>query len=255
LLPLTHAYAGTLWYPSARAYEVLHTWRELTQANPPDELTTIGRLMNFPPFPEVPVPVRGRSFAVVHVYHAGDPAQADRLLAPLRALGPINDTVQTVTMSGLGEVKMDPEGPNPGVGDGLMLAELPAVALTALLDVAGPDSGIQLGSVDVRHLEGAFARARPESGALASIPAKYAVYLASSGPTPELEAAIQGNIEAIKQALAPWVTPYMFLTFADTPREPGCFWTEPTYQCLRRIKTLVDPANLIRANHPVPPEG
>jgi hypothetical protein len=47
----------------------------------------------------------------------------------------------------------------------------------------------------------------------------------------------------------------MFLTYADTPRDPGSFWTEPAYQRLRRIKTLVDPANLIRANHPVPPEG
>jgi FAD/FMN-containing dehydrogenase len=255
LLPLTHAYAGTLWYPSARAREVLHAWRELTQANPPDELTTIGRLMSFPPLPEVPEAVRGMSFAVVHVYHAGDPAQADRQLAPLRALGPLNDTVQSVTMPSLGEVKMDPEGPNLGVGDGLMLAELPAGALMALLEVAAPDNGIQLGSVDVRHLEGEFARARPESGALASIPAKYVIYLASSGPTPELVASIQRHIEAIKQALAPWTTPYMFLTFADTPRDPGSFWTEQAYQRLRRIKTLVDPANLIRANHPVPPEG
>jgi hypothetical protein len=255
LLPLTHAYAGTLWYPSARAHEVLHAWRELTQANPPDELTTIGRLMSFPPFPEVPEAVRGRSFAVVHVYHAGDPAQADQLLAPLRALGPINDTMQTVTMSGLGGVKMDPDGPNPGVGDGLLLAELPVGALTALLDVAGPDSGMPLGSVDVRHLEGEFARAQPESGATASILAKYVVYLAGSGPTPELAASIQGHIEAIKQALAPWTTPSMFLTFADTPRGPGSFWTEPAYQRLRRIKTLLDPANLIRANHPVSPEG
>jgi hypothetical protein len=255
LLPLTHAYAGTLWYPSARAREVLHAWQELTQANPPDELTTIGRLLNFPPFPEVPEAVRGRSFAVVHVYHAGDPALADRLLEPLRALGSVNDTVQTVTMSALGEVKPDPDGPNPGVGDGLLLDELPAGALTALLDVVGPDSEIHLGSVDVRHLEGEFAPARPESGALASIPAKYLIYLAGSAPTAELVAALQGHIEAIKQALAPWTTPSMFLTFADTPRDPGSFWTEPAYQRLRRIKTLVDPTNLIRANHPVPPKG
>jgi hypothetical protein len=255
LLPLTRAYAGTLWYPSARAHEVLHAWRELTQANPPDELTTIGRLMSFPPIPEVPEAVRGKSFALVHVYHAGDPAQADRLLEPLRALGPVNDTVQPVTMPALKEVHMDPDQPSPAVGDGLMLAELPADALTALLAVAGPESGMPLASVEVRHLEGEFARARPESGALAAIPAKYVVYPVDFGPTPDLAASIQGHIAAIKQALAPWTTPYMFLTYADTPRDPGSFWTEPAYQRLRHIKTLVDPANLIRANHPVPPEG
>jgi hypothetical protein len=255
LLPLTRAYAGTLWYPSARAREVLHAWQELTQADPPEELTTIGRLMSFPPIPEAPEAVRGKSLAVVHVYHAGDPAQADRLLAPLRALGPVNDTVQPVTMPALTEVHLDPDQPVPAVGDGLMLAEMPAGALTALLDVAGPDSGIQLASVEVRHLEGELARARPESGALASIPAKYVVYLVGFGPTPELVASSQGHIEAIKQALARWTTPYMCLNYADTPRDPGNFWTEPAYQRLRHIKMLVDPDNLIRANHPVPPEG
>jgi FAD/FMN-containing dehydrogenase len=46
LLPITHAYAGILWYPIERAPEVLDTWRNLTHANPPDELTTIGRFLN-----------------------------------------------------------------------------------------------------------------------------------------------------------------------------------------------------------------
>jgi hypothetical protein len=98
-------------------------------------------------------------------------------------------------------------------------------------------------------------RVRPESGALASILAQYVVYLAGDGPTPELEATILSHIEVIKQALAPWTSSSMVLTFADTPRDPASFWVEPAYQRLRRIKTLVDPANLIRANHPVPPAG
>lgn len=28
--PITHAYAGHLWYPVGRGSEVLHAWRELT---------------------------------------------------------------------------------------------------------------------------------------------------------------------------------------------------------------------------------
>ena len=36
------------------------------------------------------------SLVLVEAYHVGDPAQADALLAPLRALGPINDTIGTV---------------------------------------------------------------------------------------------------------------------------------------------------------------
>ena len=114
LFPLTEAYAGLLWYPLERGTEVLHAWRELTQADPPDELTTMGRFVNFPPIAEVPEPVRGRSFVIVDAYHAGDRARADELLAPLRALGPVNDTIRIVSVPELSHVHMDPERPGPG---------------------------------------------------------------------------------------------------------------------------------------------
>jgi FAD/FMN-containing dehydrogenase len=252
LLPHSQAYAGTLWYPRDRCREVLSAWRELVVANPPDELTTMGRVMSFPPSPEAPEAVRGKSFAVVHVYHLGDRSQADRWLAPLRALRPSNDTVRLVPVTALPEVHMDPDKPVPVVGDGWMLADLPSEALAALIDVASRSS--LLATVEVRHLEGALARSRPENGALACLSAKHAVYAAGFGPTPQLVASVSGQLETVARALAPWTTPWMLSTFAETPRPPECFWTQPVYQRLRRIKGAVDPTNLILANHPVPPE-
>src|SRR6516225_7930906 len=188
LLPLTGAYAGTLWYPIERADEVLHAWRELVQAGPPDELSTIARMMSFPPVPEAPDAVRGKSFALIHVYHVGERAHADRLLEPLRALGPINDTVQTIPTPSLSGVAMDPPQPVPVVGDGLMLRDLPAEALEALLKVAGPDAGLQLAIVELRHLEGELARGRPQDGTVTSIPAKHALYAGGLAPSPEIRA-------------------------------------------------------------------
>ena len=138
LLPMTHAYAGILSYPITRAHEVLHAWRELTQAQPPEELTTVGRFLQLPPIPEIPEPVRGKSFVVVEAYHVGDAAQADELLAPLRALGPVNDTVQTVPMPALSHIHMDPEQPVPGFSDGMLLGELPTTAaVDAIVAAAG----------------------------------------------------------------------------------------------------------------------
>ena len=48
----------------------------------PDEFTTTARYLNFPPIPEVPEHLRGRSFIVIDASHLGAPAEADRLLAP-----------------------------------------------------------------------------------------------------------------------------------------------------------------------------
>jgi len=65
LFPHTQAYAGALWYPIERAAEVLHAWGELTRGQVPDELTTVGRLLNFPPIQQIPEPGRGKSFVIV----------------------------------------------------------------------------------------------------------------------------------------------------------------------------------------------
>ena len=251
LLPLTHAYAGTLWFPRERASEVLHAWHEVIEANPPDELTTMARLLSFPPIPDVPEPVRGKSFVVVHVYHAGEPEQADRLLARLRALQPITDSLELVTMPALSSVHMDPDRPVPAVGDGLMLAELPSEAVDALLDAVGP----QLATLELRHLEGELARDRSGSGALSSIPAKHVVFTGGFAPTPNLTAPIEEQIEAVKHSLAPWTTRYMHLNFADSRRSPGSFWTEAAYRRLQQIKTAVDPRDRILASHPVTAQG
>jgi FAD/FMN-containing dehydrogenase len=253
LLPVTEAYAGSLWYPVERAGEVLHAWRELVQAGPPDELSTIARMMSFPPVPDVPEAVRGKSFALIHVFHVGNRAHADLLLEPLRALGPINDTIQTTTMPALSGVAMDPPQPVPVTGDGLMVRDLPAEALDALLNVARPAAGSQLAIVELRHLEGEVTRGRPQDGAVTSISAKHALYAGGFAPSPEIRAFSKSQIEAVQHALAPWATRYLNPNFAETKHAAESLWTEQTYQRLRRIKATVDPDDVIRSNHPIQP--
>ena len=53
--------------------------------------------------------------------------------------------------------------------------------------------------------------------------------------------------------MSPWAARQMYLNLADTRRDPASFWTPEAYDRLRRIKTAVDPDDLIRSNHPVPP--
>jgi FAD binding domain-containing protein/berberine-like enzyme len=253
LFPHTHAYAGALWYPIQRASEVLHAWAELTRGPVADELTTIGRLLNFPPIPQIPEPVRGKSFVIVETYHTGDPAQAEALLAPLRALGPVNDTITTVPMPALSHLHMDPEQPVPGTADGMLIDLLPGEAIDAFVNAAGPGAAFPLLSVEIRHLGGEFARPRPGNGALACLDAQYVLFAASMTPVPELMAPVTAQVEMVKNALAPWAARRMYLNFAETQRPAAPFWSEQAYQRLRRIKANVDPDDIIRSNHPIPP--
>ncbi|MGN6871548.1 MAG: FAD-binding oxidoreductase [Solirubrobacteraceae bacterium] len=252
-LSITDVYAGLLWWPIERGEDVLHRWRELTQSNPPDELTTIGRYLQMPQLPEIPEPLRGRSFVVVEVFHLGDPAEADELLAPLRALAPELDTIDIVPAAGLGALTLDPDHPVPVVGDGTMLAELPPAAVDELVRVGGDTVSSPLLSVEIRHLGGELARSRAGHGALSSIDAPYAMFSVGIAPTEYAARGVRAYLDRLHAAMAPWTAPTMYMNFAETSRDPAALWSEHRHRRLGQIKARFDPDDLMRANHPVKP--
>ncbi len=79
-------------------------------------MTSVGRILQFPPIPEIPEPVRGQSFVVVEAIWLGEESEGERLLEPLRGLGPIMDTIAPMPIAELSRLHMDPEGPCPGPG-------------------------------------------------------------------------------------------------------------------------------------------
>ncbi len=251
LVPLAGVYAGILWWSIERDADVLHAWRKLTAAELPDTLTTVGRLLRLPPLPQVPEPIRGRSFVVVEAIHAGEPAEAESLLAPLHALEPEMNTMRPMSLGELGHLHMDPEQPVPAVGDGMLLSELPAEAVDEVVRVAGAASDSPLLSVEIRHLGGELGRAHPDNGVLASLDAAYALYAVGLAPTPELAASAGEHTEALLEALAPWAAARAYLNLAETRRSPDALWGESTAARLRRVKHAIDPDDVIRANHPV----
>ena len=113
LYPVAEVYAGTLFWPIDQAGRVLDAWRTWSEAVPP-ETTSCGRLLNLPPFPDIPEPLRGRSFVAIEVAHIGSEAEGAVELRALRALGPEIDTVAAIPAAALGLLHMDPEGPVAG---------------------------------------------------------------------------------------------------------------------------------------------
>jgi FAD/FMN-containing dehydrogenase len=253
LFPVTEVYAGQLWWPAEAAAPVLRAWRDLTRSDPPEEFTSAAGLIRFPAVPDVPEQLRGRSFAIITVSHLGAPAEADALLAPLRALGPVTDTVQTIPAAGLSRLHMDPDHPVPSVADWLMLTSLPAEAIEEFARAFGAEAGQALLAAELVHVGGEMNRARPGNGALAAIDADYALFAGGMAPTAQAVSAVGSAVAAVHDALRPWAARQMYLNLADTRRDPASFWTPQAYDRLRRIKAAVDPDDLIRSNHPVPP--
>jgi Berberine and berberine like len=155
-------------------------------------------------------------------------------------------------MPALAHLHMDPEPPVAAAGDSQMIAELPAQAVDAFVEVAGHTAEFPLLTVELRHVGGALARPHPANGALSAIDAEYSMFAAGMVPVRELEAPVCAHVQAVKAALGPWAAPHMYLNFAETHGDPAKFWTEQAYHRLRRIKAAVDPDDVVRSNHPIP---
>ena len=214
LFPVTEVYAGQLWWPAEAASPVLQAWRDLTQSDPPEEFTSAAGLMRFPAIPDVPEQLRGRSFAIITVSHLGQPAEADALLAPLRALGPVTNTVQTVPAAELLRLHMDPDHPVSRVADWLMLASLPAEAIEEFIHAFGSHDGQALLAVELIHADGEMKRARPGNGALAAIDADYALFAGGMAPSAQAVSAVGAAVAAAHDALRPWAARQMYLNLA-----------------------------------------
>jgi FAD/FMN-containing dehydrogenase len=207
--------------------------------------------MQFPPIPEVPEPFRGRAFVLVEAAYCGPEADGAALLQPLRKLGPEMDTLATIPVDGLSELHMDPPQPVPFAGDGMLLSQLPAEAVDALVGIAGAGSGSPLLSVEVRHVGGALAKASPSNGALPSVDAGFALYAVGMAMDAEMKAAVQAHAAKVQDALAAWSAGRSFMNFTERRADPGEFFDAATYERLRRVKAEYDPDAVIRANHPI----
>jgi FAD/FMN-containing dehydrogenase len=250
LLQLSEIFAGALLFPAEQASEVLHGWIDWT-AGMPEEMTSVGRLMNFPPIPDVPEPVRGKSFAVLEVIYCGDPADGAELVAPLRELGNVGmDTVQAQPPAGIAELHMDPPTPVPYTSEGLLTSELPASAIDSLVEAVGPGSGSQLASVELRHGGGALSRAPQDAGALATLPGSFIAFGIGFVPGPEAMAPNRAWLGAFKAALEPYDAG-RYLNFVEESFDITKIFAPDVLERLREVKQRYDPENLFHSNHPV----
>lgn len=253
LFPVRELYAGVLFWSQERAAEVLGAWHEWA-AGVPDEMTSIGRLLNVPPLEEIPEPVRGRSFVMVEAAWIGDEAGGSEQLAALRELGPEMDTFAMIPPTGLGALHMDPPEPVPGAGDGMLLGDFPAEAIDAMVGTAGPGTDSPLVSIEMRHLRGAAGRSDPAHGVRDALDASYALFAVGVAMNDAMKQTVVQRLERLQAALAPWAAGSL-LNFAERPLDPAGMFTDEAYRRLREVKSKYDPDNLIQANHEIPPAG
>jgi FAD/FMN-containing dehydrogenase len=231
--------AGTLLWPIERTLEVVRAWAAWT-ATLPEAVTSLVRVLRYPDLPQLPEPVRGRSFVAVESAIQADAARAQEILAPLRLLGPLTDGVRPC-----GAVD-----PVPALGQGLLLDQLTASALDAFVAAALAPPSAALLSIELRHLGGALEPGRGVGGAVADVAGQGLVHAVGFAPVPPTVGAVSAALDALLATLAPFASSRMVRNLAERPAPPEAIFG-PATERLRALAEARDPDGVIRGGHPV----
>jgi hypothetical protein len=233
---------------TAKAIVAYRDW----SADAPEEVGSLVRMLNLPPIPDIPEPLRGNKWLAIIAACIGSREQGERAIAPLRQIGdPVVDTFDQIPAAGLSRIAMDPEPPVPALGHHRVLRELPDDAIAAFVDVAGPESGAPLLLAELRHLGGALARPAENGGALDKLDGQFVALGAGLLMDPALREPIAGSLDKLADALDPWAEEGGFFNYAERPGEVDAIMPAETCRRLAEVKRRWDPDDLILANHSV----
>jgi FAD/FMN-containing dehydrogenase len=250
LYPVEQLYGGWLVWPWEHSHEVISRWVDWTRETP-DEITSMARIMQLPEIPDVPEMLRGRQIVVVSAAYLGSQEDGEKLLSPLRDLKPEIDTFAPMEPLGLSYLHGDPETPVPGLSDTTFVDDLPAAAVDAFVEKAGPDSGSSLLMAELRQMGGALGRSAPGHGALARVDGSFLAFGVGIPFDEQLAAAIERDSSDLMAALAPYGHGRAYSNFAERAVDASSFYSDDTYRELRAIRERVDPDGLLRANHEI----
>lgn len=251
LLPIAEVYAGALLFPAEVGVEGVRRYLDWA-ATAPEEVGSTMRLLQLPPIPDVPEPLRGQKLLGIAAACIGSKEEGEKVIAPLREIGePVMDTFDQIPAPGLSRIAMDPEPPVPALGHHRVLGELDDEAIDVFYEAAGPESGSPLLLAELRQLGGALRRPAENSGALDKLDAEWVMLGIGMLMDPAMREPINAQLDKLADAMNPWAAEGGYFNYAERPCDVDAILPAATCDRLAHVKRSWDPDNLIRANHSV----
>ncbi|WP_424630281.1 FAD-binding oxidoreductase [Bradyrhizobium sp. SYSU BS000235] len=257
LFPIRRFYGGGLFFAGEHAGQVLHRWREWV-VNLPREMSSSMAFLRLPPLPDVPELLRDKFVMHMRFSSLRSPAEADGVLAPMRAIAPaLLDTIAELPYRDAGSMFTEPRAPVPWVERSVMLRSFPSEAADALLALLGPNAHTDLSFAVLRPLGGALERLPVVPDAVPGRTARWSL-LGVGGSHPDLALAFEKQLTTLIDAMAPWAqdetAPNLLSPQQGTTSEElRAIYGAERYARLAAIKKQYDPLNLFRVNHNITP--
>jgi FAD/FMN-containing dehydrogenase len=246
--------SGLVVHPIAAAPDLLREYRRLAAAMP-DELTVWVVMRQAPPLPFLPEEWHGREVLVFAACYAGDMAEGEQALAPLRALGkPIADVIGPHAYAGWQQA-FDPLL-TPGARNYWKSHNFEAIedGLVDLLTEAVGRLPTPECEIFIAQLGGATRRTDPAATAFAHRGASYLMNVHTRWQEPAQDTHCIAWARELFDRTARFATGGVYVNFMpedETSRVKSAFGA--SYDRLARIKADVDPGNLLRMNMNIRP--
>lgn len=246
---------GLVAWPASEAPRVLEFFREFAATAPP-EVTLVALLRPAPPAPWLPSEWHGKLIIGILACHTGDPAQAEQVVAPIKAFGrPIGDVLVRrpyVQMQSLLDATQ-PKG-RRYYWKSEYLASVPSEMFGKMIDhaerIPSPHSGVILFQID-----GALNRLDESHSPVGNRDARFVLNLAGSWERPEDDARNVDWARAAWTDLKSFSTGGNYVNFLTADESPERVQAAlgTSLPRLAEIKRAWDPTNLFRTNRNIKP--
>jgi FAD/FMN-containing dehydrogenase len=250
---------GVIFYAGSEAAEVVAGWRDAT-ADAPEELTTLVNLTTAPPAPFVPEEWHFKKVAAIVACWAGDPAEGQAVVKPLRSLGTVvNDLLGPIPYLDLQKL-VDPlwEAGAANYFTSAFIDRLPDEAVATFADFHRRSGDLPVqAELHIHQLGGAMARVAPGATAFTERTSPYIVNCLARTPDAAMLATHRQWATEARRAMAVYGSGRQYVNFSGEGGEDQVKAAYPPeiYTRLQQVKDRFDPRNLFRYNQNVQPSG
>ncbi|QJU54791.1 FAD-binding oxidoreductase [Herbiconiux sp. KACC 21604] len=254
LVPLTSFYGGSLFFDAEHIPAVLRAWAAFTETAPVEATSSVA-VVRFPPFDEIPAPLRGKTAVSLRFAYLGDSEAGAAVFQPLRDVAPaFLGAVDVMPAAAVAMVHNDPDQPGPVWDRGMMLDSVDDGFVDAFLEAFGPGRELPLIAAELRHVGGATSRDVPGGSAVGGRDAGYTMVMIGA-PDPGLFDTVLPRVaDGITELLRPWISASTNINFAGDLSVPGAYeaaWPADVFGRLAEVRRSYDPAGVF----PYPPRA
>ncbi|WP_428775450.1 FAD-binding oxidoreductase [Vibrio sp.] len=246
--------SGLIVFPFDQAKSIISQFARFTESAP-EELSVWMVTRQAPPLPFLAEEVHGKEIVVLAICYVGDPAEGEKLIAPLRDFGTPHGEHIGVQPFSAWQQAFDPML-TPGARNywkSHNFTELSEGAIDAVIEYAGNLPSPQC-EIFIASLGCATSRPAAESMAYSSRDAQYVLNVHGRWDSPAEDERCIGWAREFFAKTQPFASEgaYInFLTQDEAERIESAYG--PTYERLQELKEKYDPANLFRVNQNIKP--